>query len=70
MPNSTWNQFDFIGDSEVGDFEFHRQTYHAMVYCERAMQPEGPPLPAVLLSHARPFLMLGRFSCSAANAVV
>eukprot|EP01052_Picozoa_sp_SAG31_P055525 SAG31_NODE_15380_length_758_cov_0.779970_2_plen_114_part_01 len=28
VPNATWNTFDFIGSSEVGDYNFHRQTYH------------------------------------------
>ena len=32
VPNSTWNKFDFIGKSAAGDFQNHRQTYHAMVY--------------------------------------
>ena len=32
VPNSTWNHFDFIQSSAAGDFQYHRQTYHAMVY--------------------------------------
>jgi arylsulfatase I/J len=32
VPKPTWDKFDFIGTSQVGDFEHHRQTYHAMVY--------------------------------------
>ena len=32
MPNRTWNHFDFIQKSAVGDYQYHRQTYHSMVY--------------------------------------
>eukprot|EP01047_Picozoa_sp_COSAG01_P028573 COSAG01_NODE_1924_length_8886_cov_6.780699_11_plen_81_part_00 len=31
MPNATWHKFDMISASAVGDFDHHRQTYHAMV---------------------------------------
>ena len=31
VPNTTWQHFDFIGSSAVGDFQYHRQTYHSMV---------------------------------------
>jgi len=32
VPNQTWNHFDFIQSSAAKDFQYHRQTYHAMVY--------------------------------------
>jgi hypothetical protein len=32
VPNTTWNHFDFIAGAAVGDFQYHRQTYHSMVY--------------------------------------
>ena len=28
VPNTTWQHFDFIGTSAVGDYQYHRQTYH------------------------------------------
>lgn len=32
VPNSTWHQFDFIQKSSVGDYQYHRQIYQAMVH--------------------------------------
>ena len=32
VPEVTWKHFDFIQTSEAKDFEYHRQTYHSMVY--------------------------------------
>ena len=32
VPNATWSQFDFIQKSAVGDYQYHRQIYQAMVH--------------------------------------
>ena len=36
VPVETWNEFDFIGTSAVGDFQNHRQTYHASASIDSA----------------------------------
>ena len=34
VPIKAFDEFNMIATSVVKDFQEHRQTYHAMVYCE------------------------------------